>query len=254
MNNKRNVLICILIILIIILTYVIYFGIENILLKSKYLEVKNNISWFMEKRNIYTDNEVVTINNGNFTLKKDNNSIKICDENNNCDKLKYSQYKGKITIPYDKKTNFGGETYTIDYKNNKLLLIKENNKNNDSKIVFYFRNKKDNILKYLISYKEENYNDKDELTDYKDNDDYLIKIENNTLILCQSIEDKCTDFNYSKDNDKYKITPINSKDDNLELSFVDTYDTKHGNIIKMTKKNNEQTSEYTIIYFKYSTE
>ena len=247
MKSKRT-LMFILIFLLIILIYLIYFGIKNNLLELNASKIENNILWKLQKIEIHSNEDISTINNIDLRLKRSNKSIKICFENNKCKNAKYTEKKEKINIEYDEISNFGGTPYTIKYKNNNLLLIKEADEKDNSKIIFYFEKKtKNDKAKYLTSYKEEKYNDKDEVIEEKENDNYLIKIENNNLILCQNVPEKCTTINYHKNGDEYLKT---SDKDSPELSFIDAYDEEYGKIIKMTKKDNVSEDSYTVIYFK----
>ena len=213
--------------------------------------------WNSYKSELYDKEENLkeSFKNDNISIEFDNNRIIICSKSPyKCEIYKYKREKNKYIITDNEEVS---KMLAITYSyTEKAIIIKRQSSSSKYKYsIIYFKkgSKKNlnNILKYLTSYKEEKYNDKNEVTEKNDNNNYLIKIENDNLILCQNVPEKCTTINYYKNGDEYLKT---SDKDSPELSFVDAYDEKYGKIIKMTKKDNVSEDSYTVIYFKNNSE
>ena len=220
---------------------------------------KNRVEyWISYKGELYNKDKKLkeSFKSDNISIELKNNRITICSKiPYGCEIYNYKREQNKYII-------IGNEeaskilTITYNYKRKSIIIERQMDDDREYKLyIIYFKKgskkKQKNILKYLTSYKEEKYNDKDEVIEKSDNNNYIIKVENDKLILCQNVPEKCTTINYDKNGDEYLKT---SDKDSPELSFIDAYDEEYGKIIKMTKKDNVSEDSYTVIYFKINSE
>ena len=250
--KKLYIILIILVLLLITISGIVIFtnkeipGVKN---KEEY--------WLSYKSELYDKKGklIGSFKNNSISVEINNNRLIICSISPyECEIYKYKIEKNKYIITDNEEVSKLLEI-TYSYTEKAIIIKRQSNSSKYKYSIIYFKKgskkKQNNILKYLTSYKEEKYNNKDEVTEKNDNNNYLIKIENDNLILCQNVPEKCTTINYHKNGDEYLKT---SDKDSPELSFIDAYDEKYGKIIKMTKKDNVSENSYTVIYFKINSE
>ena len=120
-----------------------------------------------------------------------------------------------------------------------------NNSNNENNAKIQNKNN----ISYWISYKDESYDSNGVVYDYSDADTLIIKLENNTLVLCSRDPEKCEAATYQKKGNEY-IVENNKEIEKANLKFIDAYDEKYGKIIQIIKYNDEEEKNHTIFYLK----